>query len=1367
VTTPFKFSFVLEGDTSQIQKASESARKSLSTLNSTLVDLSKASQNVDVARAVLGTRAQGDIGREIAAINNALRTLQASGSASMGELARASRNAQERIKELRREAQGLPEAGNNANLFARGIAAAGVAAAGLITIQKGFDMAAYYIRASDGAKLLDARLKLVSATQGELASNTAAVFEQANRLRSPVEEVGRSFVRIAAGVKELGGSAEEAQKLNEILLTTAKISGSTGAEASAAAIQFAQALGSGVLQGDELRSILENNQELARQLARGLGVSIGELRKLGEEGKLTADVVARALLSRLPEIQQKAGEIPKTTADQLTVLKNELFATVGALDKATGASGLFASSIEGISQAVKGLREGDNVSGSLGLLLGGNIGGFLQLQRQGQLATQREREQQAEFRREANRANVGGAGDAQASSLGIAASAKRELDAFSKYVDDFESPREKLFSGLKKFGDQVGRTLDALQKQRDDLLKKGASTETVDAQIAQVQRQQEAALKDAGQKFAALDKADLERRQTAANRAADIEQAKAALIGQIQQLDISREKATQEQRFNDLRSLYDSGLTDARTFGLEKARLIEEEVAREQRRIDVDRARLTTQLNATTDKKEQLKLQTDLIKLAERELALGARLSEADRVRSKTLSEVNDELDARNELMVDQYDEMSKELEILKQRNNEFGKTRTQIAQARLSELELAEAKLQSKQETEGLSNAERERLGILQNQIKVQREIVAEIGKGEINQAAAEFVGTLGNGLTDVIRTFVTNGKNGFQTLRASFKSIFADFVTSFVAKPLVLNVLANVAGGLGQSGIQNAALQALQGGVGGQGGGLLGNISGLANNALGLGNAASLAGTGFTGGLTGLAGSGLVSLGNALGFQGLANFGLGLQGSAAAALGGAGGTVAAGLGSTLAAALPYIGVALAIASAFAKPRGGAKEGGSANLRFDANGNVLGSAAVPGSDNGRFFTPSSRDSDVNNIVKQLGTDFSATLKALGGTSSGLTIGLGFDTDPKGTAQNRISSQVRDASGRLLFGSQDREVGRDDAQLQAELKIEAKRALLAGLQGSDLPEQIKKALNTVSAQTASEADVDKVLKLAGNVKGLINVLKEAGPQFEKFTDQILNLAQAPEEVQSAVQSLLGFAVLDPFKQAQAELNRGSLFEQFTQGRTQLRELLVDFDGSAEAAQRLSGALQNQSQIQVQLAGQILQLTEQLTGAGGLFADTIREFQLSVLDSEGKFNFLKDESDAAAQALLNATDPEEINRIAQLLNSNIQAQFSLLDPEEQKRRVKEFTDYTKAINDLVKERLEAARTALENERNADLPTSIQAAIELALTKIAAQNQTAADTQLAAANTNLAAANTPQQIVVTLTGNGGYEVGPQTP
>lgn len=1363
MTTPFKFSFVLEGDTSQIQKATDAARKSLSTLNSTLVDLSKASQNVDVARAVLGTRAQGDIGREIAAINNALRTLQASGSASMGELARASRNAQERIKELRREAQGLPDAGAGANLFARGIAAAGVAAAGLITIQKGFDMAAYYIRASDGAKLLEARLKLVSATQGELSQNTAAVFEQANRLRSPIEEVGRSFVRIAAGVKELGGSAEEAQKLNEILLTTAKISGSTGAEASAAAIQFAQALGSGVLQGDELRSILENNQELARQLARGLGVSIGELRKLGEEGKLTADVVARALLSRLPEIQQKAGEIPKTTADQLTVLKNELFATVGALDKATGASGLFAASIEGVSQAVKGLREGDNVSGGLSLLLAGNVGGFLALQRQGQLATQREREQQAEFRREANRANVGGAGDAQASSLGIAASAKRELDAFSKYVDDFESPREKLFSGLKKFGEQVGRTLDALQKQRDDLLKKGASTEAVDAQIAQVQRQQEAALKDAGQKFAALDKADLERRQTTANRAADIEQAKAALIGQIQQFDISREKANQEQRFNDLKALYDAGLTDARTFGLERARLIEEDVAREQRRIDVDRNRLTSQLAATTDKKERLKLETDLIKLAERELALGNRLSEADRVRSKTLSEVNDELDARNELMVDQYDEMSKELEVLRQRNAEFGKTKTQIAQARLSELELIEAKLQSKQETEGLSAAERERLGILQNQIKVQREIVAEINKGEVNQAAAQFVDTLGNGLTDVIRTFVTSGKNGFQTLRASFKSIFADFVTSFVAKPLILNVIANTAGNLGAGSIQGAALQALQSGVGGQQNGL----GSLINSASGLGNTANLAGTGFTGGLTALAGSGLVSVGNALGIQGLANFGLGLQGSAAAALGGAGGTLGATLGSALSTALPYIGVALAIYQAFAKPRGGAKEGGSANLRFDANGNVLGTSAVPGSDNGRFFTPSSRDADVNNIVKQLGTDFSATLKALGGRSSGLTIGLGFDTDPKGTAQNRISSQVRDASGRLLFGSQDRAVGRDDAQLQAELKIEAKRALLAGLQGSDLPEQIKKALNTVSASTASEADVDKVLKLAGNVKGLINVLKEAGPQFEKFTDQVLNLAQAPEEVQSAVQSLLGFAVLDPFKQAQAELNRGSLFEQFTRGRTQLRELLVDFDGSAEAAQRLSGALQNQSQIQVQLAGQILQLTDQLTGAGGLFADTIREFQLSVLDNEGKFNFLKEESDAAAQALLNATDPEEINRIAQLLNSNIQAQFSLLDPEEQKRRVKEFTDYTKAINDLVKERLDAARTALENERNADLPTSIQAAIELALTKIAQQNQTAADTQLAAANTNLAAANTPQQIVVTLTGNGGYEVGPQTP
>ena len=87
-------------------------------------------------------------------------------------------------------------------------------------------------------------------------------------------------------------------------------SGASQQEISSATQQLAQALASGTLQGDELRSILEGLPTLAQALARELGVSIGELRKLGSEGKLTADTVFPALLGAVEKLNGEFERAP-------------------------------------------------------------------------------------------------------------------------------------------------------------------------------------------------------------------------------------------------------------------------------------------------------------------------------------------------------------------------------------------------------------------------------------------------------------------------------------------------------------------------------------------------------------------------------------------------------------------------------------------------------------------------------------------------------------------------------------------------------------------------------------------------------------------------------------------------------------------------------------------------------------------------------------------------------------------------------------------------------------------------------------------------------------------------------------------------
>ncbi len=75
-------------------------------------------------------------------------------------------------------------------------------------------------------------------------------------------------------------------------------------EAQSSLLEFGQALAAGVLRGEEFNSVVENSPRLAQAVADGLNVPIGRLRKLAEEGRLTADVVVQALLAQKTRAQK-------------------------------------------------------------------------------------------------------------------------------------------------------------------------------------------------------------------------------------------------------------------------------------------------------------------------------------------------------------------------------------------------------------------------------------------------------------------------------------------------------------------------------------------------------------------------------------------------------------------------------------------------------------------------------------------------------------------------------------------------------------------------------------------------------------------------------------------------------------------------------------------------------------------------------------------------------------------------------------------------------------------------------------------------------------------------------------------------------
>ena len=115
----------------------------------------------------------------------------------------------------------------------------------------------------------------------------------------------------------LGGEQQDALTITESISQALRLSGASATEAQSALLQFGQALAAGVLRGEEFNSVVENSPRLAKALADGLDVPIGRLRKMAEEGRLTAEVVVKALLSQKDTLAAEYAELPATVESGL------------------------------------------------------------------------------------------------------------------------------------------------------------------------------------------------------------------------------------------------------------------------------------------------------------------------------------------------------------------------------------------------------------------------------------------------------------------------------------------------------------------------------------------------------------------------------------------------------------------------------------------------------------------------------------------------------------------------------------------------------------------------------------------------------------------------------------------------------------------------------------------------------------------------------------------------------------------------------------------------------------------------------------------------------------------------------------------
>ncbi len=189
------------------------------------------------------------------------------------------------------------------------------------------------------------RLKLVTNNASELVGVTNELFQISNSTRQSFESTAEVYSRVALATKDMGLSQRDTLNFTQSLNQAVALSGASAAEASAGLIQLSQGLASGMLRGDELRSVLEQLPAVADVIAKGLGVTRGELRKMGEEGQITAQNVIQAFALAREELENNFGKTVPTIGQAFVVLKNQVIQFTGELDKTYGVSTKVAEAI--------------------------------------------------------------------------------------------------------------------------------------------------------------------------------------------------------------------------------------------------------------------------------------------------------------------------------------------------------------------------------------------------------------------------------------------------------------------------------------------------------------------------------------------------------------------------------------------------------------------------------------------------------------------------------------------------------------------------------------------------------------------------------------------------------------------------------------------------------------------------------------------------------------------------------------------------------------------------------------------------------------------------------------------------------------
>ena len=197
---------------------------------------------------------------------------------------------------------------------------------------------------------LSNRLKAAGLSTTEAADAQSEIVKIAQRSRTEFTAVADLYARMTLASQGFGASQKEVADVTEAISKVFSMSGKTAEEAKSAAIQLGQALASGVLQGDELRSLRENAPELVRAIADEFNLTVGQLKEAGAKGELEASRVFKAILNIAPRVDEQFKASQGTFAQFATAVSNSVYSLIDAFKRATAESEAYLIALEKISK---------------------------------------------------------------------------------------------------------------------------------------------------------------------------------------------------------------------------------------------------------------------------------------------------------------------------------------------------------------------------------------------------------------------------------------------------------------------------------------------------------------------------------------------------------------------------------------------------------------------------------------------------------------------------------------------------------------------------------------------------------------------------------------------------------------------------------------------------------------------------------------------------------------------------------------------------------------------------------------------------------------------------------------------------------